>query len=200
MCKCRFNFDWEASEDTHEARLHEGSVLFGRGTLAGTDRRAQREDAARREQQLLSDMRRARGDRTTAADIKADMARASRASHIDDDPVQPQPSCLPGKACLGTVTSTQLCSCHVQRISCCLAHNPIIIAACQTAVPAMHALKKMSIWCMWRRARHSHVSCAAACLPTLFQHRCQTLVLSALGVCQRQGAAPAGAEREALER
>lgn len=89
----RFNFDWEASEDTHEARLHEGSVLFGRGTIAGIDRRAQREDAARREQQLLSDMRRARGDRTTAADIKADMARASRASHIDDDPVHPHLPC-----------------------------------------------------------------------------------------------------------
>lgn len=85
--KFRFNFDWEASEDTHEARLHEGPVLFGRGTLAGIDRKAQRELAAKREQQLLSDMRRARGDRTTAADIQADMARANRASHIDDDPV-----------------------------------------------------------------------------------------------------------------
>lgn len=85
---CRFNFDWEVSEDTHEARLHEGPVLFGRGTLAGIDRKAQRECAAKREQQLLSDMRRARGDRTTAADIQADMARASRASHIDDDPVR----------------------------------------------------------------------------------------------------------------
>lgn len=84
----RFNFDWEASEDTHEARLHEGPVLFGRGTLAGIDRKAQREVAAKREQKLLSDMRRARGDRTTAADIQADMARANRASHIDDDPVR----------------------------------------------------------------------------------------------------------------
>lgn len=74
--RCRFNFDWDASEDTHEEKLHDGAILFGRGKLAGIDMRSQCEAAAQKEKLLLSDMRRARGDMTTEADRKADNARA----------------------------------------------------------------------------------------------------------------------------
>jgi ATP-dependent RNA helicase DDX23/PRP28 len=84
----RFNFDWDAKEDTFEPRLHEGGILFGRGVVAGVDRRAQRENAAHSEQMLLSRMRQARGELTTEADVQRDVARAARASHVDDDNVR----------------------------------------------------------------------------------------------------------------
>jgi len=43
----RFNFDWDAKEDTTRAgnplyaKLPESSILFGRGLVAGIDRREQ---------------------------------------------------------------------------------------------------------------------------------------------------------------
>lgn len=90
---CRFNFDWDASEDTHEDKLHDGTILFGRGKLAGIDMRAQSEAAAQKEKMLLSDMRRARGDITTEADRRADNARAARAAAMDEDPVRSFRAC-----------------------------------------------------------------------------------------------------------
>lgn len=99
---CRFNFDWDASEDTHEEKLHDGAILFGRGKLAGIDMRAQCEAAAQKEKLLLSDMRRARGDMTTEADRKADNARAARAAAIDEDPVY-------SSICLSALLACQLC-------------------------------------------------------------------------------------------
>jgi hypothetical protein len=89
---CRFNFDWDAKEDTYEARLTEGSLLFGRGLRAGVDQRSQRENAAHREQTYLSQMRKARGELTSAADVAADVSRAQRAAHVDDDPVSTTPT------------------------------------------------------------------------------------------------------------
>lgn len=82
----RFNFDWDAKEDTYEARLHEGSLLFGRGQRAGMDARAQRESAARSEATYLNEARRARGQLTSAADLAADTSRAERAGLVDEDP------------------------------------------------------------------------------------------------------------------
>ena len=84
----RFNFEWDAKEDTYEARLHEGSLLFGRGVRAGVDYRAQREAAAHHEQSYLSRERSKRGQMTSAADVQADILRAQRASQVDDDPVR----------------------------------------------------------------------------------------------------------------
>lgn len=85
---CRFNFEWDAKEDTYEAPLHEGSILFGRGVRGGVDHRAQREAAAQHEQSYLSQMRKARGEMTSAADVAADLQRAQRAALVDNDPVR----------------------------------------------------------------------------------------------------------------
>jgi ATP-dependent RNA helicase DDX23/PRP28 len=84
--KFKFNFEWDAKEDTYEAPLHEGSLLFGRGMRAGVDRRTQREEAALHEQSYLSKERSKRGQMTSAADVKAAILRAQRASAVDNDP------------------------------------------------------------------------------------------------------------------
>jgi ATP-dependent RNA helicase DDX23/PRP28 len=84
--KFKFNFEWDAKEDTYEAPLHQGSLLFGRGMRAGVDRRTQREEAALHEQSYLSKERHKRGEMTSAADVQADILRAQRASAVDDDP------------------------------------------------------------------------------------------------------------------
>lgn len=85
--RCRFNFDWDAKEDTSQEKLHEGALLFGRGLRAGVDQRAQREALAKSEQTYLNQMRKARGEHTSDADVAADINRAQRAAHVDDDPV-----------------------------------------------------------------------------------------------------------------
>lgn len=85
--RCRFKFEWDAKEDTFEAPLHEGAILFGRGVRGGVDHRAQKEVAAQHEQSYLSRMRVARGEMTSAEDVAADLQRAQRAALADYDPV-----------------------------------------------------------------------------------------------------------------
>ena len=61
--KFRFNFDWEAGDDTSRdmnpltRETTEAALLFGRGMRAGVDRREQKKAAAAHEQQILRKMR-----------------------------------------------------------------------------------------------------------------------------------------------
>ena len=61
--KFRFNFDWEAAEDTSRdlnpltKETTEAALLFGRGMRAGVDRREQKKAAAMHEQEILRKMR-----------------------------------------------------------------------------------------------------------------------------------------------
>ena len=61
--KFRFNFDWEANDDTSRDlnplynNTHEAALLFGRGMRAGVDRREQMKDAASHQKELLRKMR-----------------------------------------------------------------------------------------------------------------------------------------------
>ena len=90
----RFNFDWDAKDDTSKDlnplydKLHEGAVLFGRGMLAGIDRREQLKEGAKKEQSALQMMRHSRGDRMTVDEIRADSERTSRAEKYDEDNVK----------------------------------------------------------------------------------------------------------------
>ena len=61
--KFRFNFDWEAGDDTSRDlnplynSTHEAALLFGRGMRAGVDRREQMKAAAAHQQKLMSKLR-----------------------------------------------------------------------------------------------------------------------------------------------
>ena len=61
--KFRFNFDWEAQDDTSKDlnplynNTHEAALLFGRGLRAGVDRREQMKAAAAHQQDALKKMR-----------------------------------------------------------------------------------------------------------------------------------------------
>jgi len=61
--KFRFNFDWEAAEDTSRdlnpltKETTEAALLFGRGMRAGVDRREQKKAAAVHEKEILKKMR-----------------------------------------------------------------------------------------------------------------------------------------------
>lgn len=61
--KFRFNFDWEANDDTSRDlnplynNTHEAALLFGRGLRAGVDRREQMKAAAAHQKELLRKMR-----------------------------------------------------------------------------------------------------------------------------------------------
>lgn len=63
--KFRFNFDWEAQDDTSKDlnplynNTHEAALLFGRGLRAGVDRREQMKAAASHQQEMLKKMRQA---------------------------------------------------------------------------------------------------------------------------------------------
>ena len=63
--KFKFNFDWEASDDTSRDlnplynSTHEATLLFGSGSRAGMDRREQKKEAAEHKAQLLRKMREA---------------------------------------------------------------------------------------------------------------------------------------------
>ncbi|KAG1334697.1 DEAD-box ATP-dependent RNA helicase 21-like [Cocos nucifera] len=65
--KFRFSFDWENTEDTSRdmntlyQNPHEARLLFGRGFLAGIDRREQKKLAARQEKETLEEIRRKEG-------------------------------------------------------------------------------------------------------------------------------------------
>eukprot|EP00878_Enallax_costatus_P032756 GHUV01036022.1.p1 GENE.GHUV01036022.1~~GHUV01036022.1.p1 ORF type:complete len:474 (+),score=130.89 GHUV01036022.1:170-1423(+) len=78
--KFRFNFDWDAKEDTSRDlnplynSLHQANLLFGRGMIAGIDRREQKKQAASVERDMLTKLRGAAGIAETA-EMRA-MARA----------------------------------------------------------------------------------------------------------------------------
>ena len=61
--KFKFNFDWEASDDTSRDlnplynSTHEATLLFGSGARAGVDRREQKKQAAEHKAQLMRKMR-----------------------------------------------------------------------------------------------------------------------------------------------
>lgn len=61
--KFRFNFDWEAGDDTSRdlnpltKETTEAALLFGRGMRAGVDRREQKKAAAVHEKEILRKMR-----------------------------------------------------------------------------------------------------------------------------------------------
>ncbi|KAG1334732.1 DEAD-box ATP-dependent RNA helicase 21-like [Cocos nucifera] len=65
--KFRFSFDWENTEDTSldmntlYQNPHEARLLFGRGFLAGIDRREQKKLAARHEKETREEIRRKEG-------------------------------------------------------------------------------------------------------------------------------------------
>ena len=61
--KFRFNFDWEAHDDTSRDlnplynNTHEAALLFGRGLRAGVDRREQMKAAAAHQRELMKKQR-----------------------------------------------------------------------------------------------------------------------------------------------
>ena len=61
--KFRFNFDWEANDDTSRDlnplynNTHEAALLFGRGLRAGVDRREQMKAAAAHQRELMRKQR-----------------------------------------------------------------------------------------------------------------------------------------------
>ncbi|KAJ6816393.1 DEAD-box ATP-dependent RNA helicase 21 [Iris pallida] len=65
--KFRFSFDWENTEDTSRdmnslyQNPHEARLLFGRGFLAGIDRREQKKQAARYEKETRGEIRKKEG-------------------------------------------------------------------------------------------------------------------------------------------
>ncbi|KAJ6840611.1 DEAD-box ATP-dependent RNA helicase 21 [Iris pallida] len=65
--KFRFSFDWENTEDTSRdmnslyQNPHEARLLFGRGFLAGIDRREQKKQAARHEKETRDEIRKKEG-------------------------------------------------------------------------------------------------------------------------------------------
>ena len=95
--KFRFNFDWEANDDTSRDlnplynSTHEAALLFGRGLRAGVDRREQMKAAASHQKELLRKMRES-------------TVRLPRVRNGADLP-------WPGSGCLGTChgTETQAC-------------------------------------------------------------------------------------------
>eukprot|EP00884_Botryococcus_braunii_P016864 jgi/Botrbrau1/3861/Bobra.0183s0086.1 len=87
--KFRFNFDWEATDDTSRDlnplynNTHEAALLFGRGLRAGIDRREQKKQAAEFEKEVMRKMRESQGIAETKEDRKADRERARAADAYD---------------------------------------------------------------------------------------------------------------------
>ncbi|KAK9802687.1 hypothetical protein WJX73_005873 [Symbiochloris irregularis] len=83
--KFKFNFDWEATDDTSRDlnplynSTHEATLLFGSGTRAGMDRREQKKLSAEHKAQLLRKMRESQGVKETREDRARDRERASLA-------------------------------------------------------------------------------------------------------------------------
>lgn len=88
--RLKFNFDWDASEDTSKDMnplyngLHEATLLFGRGFRAGMDRREQKKAAAEVEAEAMRRARHADGGRRETGDERRRAAeRAQRADRYD---------------------------------------------------------------------------------------------------------------------
>ncbi|BDA42638.1 probable elongation factor G, mitochondrial at C-terminar half [Coccomyxa sp. Obi] len=88
--KFRFNFDWEAQDDTSKDlnplynNTHEAALLFGRGLRAGVDRREQMKAAAAHQQDVLKKMRQSAGVVETKEDRQRDRDRKLAAETYDD--------------------------------------------------------------------------------------------------------------------
>ncbi|KAK9864816.1 hypothetical protein WJX84_003059 [Apatococcus fuscideae] len=88
--KFRFNFDWEATDDTSRDLnpLYQDPqtalLLFGRGMRAGVDRREQKKSSAAHENELLRKMREAQGLSETHEDRKRDRERGRAAEKYDE--------------------------------------------------------------------------------------------------------------------
>ncbi|WIA22903.1 hypothetical protein OEZ86_009840 [Tetradesmus obliquus] len=87
--KFRFNFDWDGKEDTSKDlnplynHLHQANLLFGRGMLAGIDRREQKKVAATVEADMLKKLRGAAGIVETSDMRAAAREREARADKYD---------------------------------------------------------------------------------------------------------------------
>lgn len=83
--KFKFNFDWAAGDDTSRDlnplynSTHESALLFGRGLMAGVDRREQKKQAASHEAELLRKVREAQGIKETREDRQRDRNRQALA-------------------------------------------------------------------------------------------------------------------------
>ncbi|KAF6265401.1 pre-mRNA-splicing ATP-dependent RNA helicase [Scenedesmus sp. NREL 46B-D3] len=87
--KFRFNFDWDGKEDTSKDlnplynHLHQANLLYGRGMLAGIDRREQKKVAATVEADMLRKLRGAAGIVETSDMRAAAREREMRADKYD---------------------------------------------------------------------------------------------------------------------
>ncbi|KAK3149578.1 hypothetical protein QOZ80_3AG0219380 [Eleusine coracana subsp. coracana] len=87
--KFRFSFDWENTEDTSRdmnalyQSPHEARLLFGRGFLAGIDRREQKKAAAAHEKETRLELRRKAGEEYRPEDDAADKKKAAAADMYD---------------------------------------------------------------------------------------------------------------------
>ncbi|EIE24677.1 P-loop containing nucleoside triphosphate hydrolase protein [Coccomyxa subellipsoidea C-169] len=88
--KFRFNFDWEAQDDTSKDlnplynNTHEAALLFGRGLRAGVDRREQMKAAAAHQNDVMKKMRQSAGVSETKEDRQRDKDRKQAAEMYDD--------------------------------------------------------------------------------------------------------------------
>lgn len=85
-----FSFDWENTEDTSRdmntlyQSPHEARLLFGRGFLAGVDRREQKKVAAQHEKEIRAELRRKAGaGESLEEDDLADKKKAAAADSYD---------------------------------------------------------------------------------------------------------------------
>ncbi|KAG2535853.1 DEAD-box ATP-dependent RNA helicase 21 [Panicum virgatum] len=87
--KFRFSFDWENTEDTSRdmntlyQSPHEARLLFGRGFLAGIDRREQKKAAAAHEKETRAELRRKAGVEDRPEDDVVDKKKAAAAEMYD---------------------------------------------------------------------------------------------------------------------
>lgn len=87
--KFRFSFDWENTEDTSRdmnalyQNPHEARLLFGRGFLAGIDRREQKKLAARHEKETREEIRRKEGVEERPEEAAAQLQREAAADLYD---------------------------------------------------------------------------------------------------------------------
>jgi ATP-dependent RNA helicase DDX23/PRP28 len=87
--KFRFSFGWENTEDTSRdmntlyQSPHEVRLLFGRGFLAGIDRREQKKAAAAHEKETRLELRRKAGEDYRPEDDAVDRKKAAAADMYD---------------------------------------------------------------------------------------------------------------------
>jgi ATP-dependent RNA helicase DDX23/PRP28 len=87
--KFRFSFGWENTEDTSRdmntlyQSPHEARLLFGRGFLAGIDRREQKKAAVAHEKETRLELRRKAGEDYRPEDDAVDRKKAAAADMYD---------------------------------------------------------------------------------------------------------------------